>query len=51
MFLVRRGDQPVIVVAKTEWLPERIQAIVRESLMNHGVVDPGALARIYKRDV
>ena len=42
--LVRRGHlkEPVIGVAKTERTPERIRAIVRESLEEHGGIDPQA---------
>jgi glucose-6-phosphate 1-dehydrogenase len=44
--LVRRGHlkEPVIGVARTERTPEQIRAKVRESLENHGGVDPKALA-------
>jgi len=46
--LVRRGHlkEPVIGVAKTERTPEQIRAKVRESLENHGGVDPQALASL-----
>ncbi len=46
--LVRRGQlkEPVIGVAKTERTPEQIRAIVRESLEDHGGVDPQALASL-----
>lgn len=44
--LVRRGHlkEPVIGVARTERTPEQIRGKVRESLENHGGVDPEALA-------
>jgi glucose-6-phosphate 1-dehydrogenase len=46
--LVRRGHLtvPVIGVAKTEWKPEQIRTKIRESLENHGGVDPQALASL-----
>ena len=46
--LVRRGHlkEPVIGVAKTERTPEQIRAIVRESLEDHGGVDPQAFASL-----
>ena len=46
--LVRRGQlkEPVIGVAKTERTPEQIRAIVRESLEDHGGVDPQAFASL-----
>ena len=46
--LVRRGQlkEPVIGVAKTERTPEQIRAIVRESLENHGGVDPQSFASL-----
>lgn len=46
--LVRHGafKGPVIGVAKTERTPEQIRAIVRESLENHGGIDPQALASL-----
>jgi glucose-6-phosphate 1-dehydrogenase len=46
--LVRRGHlkEPVIGVAKTERTPEQITVKVRESLENHGGVDPQALASL-----
>jgi len=46
--MVRRGHlkMPVIEVAKRERTPEQIRATVRESLENHGDVDPQDLARL-----
>jgi glucose-6-phosphate 1-dehydrogenase len=46
--LIRRGHlkEPVIGVAKTERTPEQITVKVRESLENHGGVDPQALASL-----
>jgi glucose-6-phosphate 1-dehydrogenase len=46
--LVRRGHlkEPVIGVAKTERTPEQIRAMVRESLEDHGGVDPEAFAAL-----
>lgn len=46
--LVRRGHLkvPVIGVAKRERTPEQIRATVRESLENHGGVDPQASASL-----
>jgi glucose-6-phosphate 1-dehydrogenase len=46
--LVRRGHlkEPVIGVAKTERTPDRIRAMVRESLEEHGGMDPQAYASL-----
>ena len=44
--MVKRGHVPVVGVAKAGWNLEQLQARAKDSLQEHGGVDPAAFAKL-----